>query len=146
MARSGGSRVANKPNKRGFGHLRRLPSKRWQASYVGPDLARHNSPTTFATKGDAEAWLGAERNLVASGRWESPVSRMQTRTASSFSSYARRWLQDRPLKPRTKDGYEHLLERYLLPVFGDRQLASITPSQVRVWWAGLNQSTPTVNA
>jgi integrase len=138
--------VANKPNKRGFGHLRRLPSKRWQASYVGPDLARHNSPTTFATKGDAEAWLGAERNLVASGRWESPVSRMQTRTASSFSSYARRWLQDRPLKPRTKDGYEHLLERYLLPVFGDRQLASITPSQVRVWWAGLNQSTPTVNA
>ncbi|GAA2160622.1 phage integrase family protein [Humibacillus xanthopallidus] len=138
--------MANKPNKRGFGHLRRLPSKRWQASYVGPDLARHNSPTTFATKGDAEAWLGAERNLVASGRWESPVAGMQTRTASSFSSYARRWLADRPLKPRTRDGYEHLLERYLLPVFGDRSLASITPSQVRVWWAGLNPSTPTVNA
>lgn len=138
--------MANKPNKRGFGHLRRLPSKRWQASFVGPDLARHNSPATFETKGDAEAWLVAERNLIASGLWESPMSRKEAKTASEFESYARGWLEQRALKPRTKDGYEHLLERYLLPVFGGRPLASITPSQVRVWWAGLNRSTPTANA
>jgi len=33
--------------RRGFGYLRRLPSKRYQASYIGPDLARHVGPTTF---------------------------------------------------------------------------------------------------
>jgi hypothetical protein len=38
--------VANRPNKRGFGHLLRLPSKRWQASYVGPDLADENGSGT----------------------------------------------------------------------------------------------------
>jgi hypothetical protein len=27
--------------RRGFGYIRRLPSKRYQASYTGPDLARH---------------------------------------------------------------------------------------------------------
>ena len=39
-------------SRRGFGAIRKLPSKRWQASYVGPDEARHTAPTTFATKMD----------------------------------------------------------------------------------------------
>lgn len=138
--------MANTLNHRGFGHLRRLPSKRWQASYVGPDLARHNSPTTFQTKGDAEAWLGAERNLVASVSWKAPSTRREARMEPAFEGYARRWIEDRTLKPRTRDGYEHLLERYLLPAFGHRLLTSITPSEVRHWWAGMEQSTPTVNA
>ncbi len=43
--------------RRGFGMVRRLPSKRYQASYAGPDLGRHTAPNTFTTKGDAEAWL-----------------------------------------------------------------------------------------
>jgi hypothetical protein len=52
--------------RRDFGYLRRLPSKRNQASYVGPDLARHVGPTTFRTKGDAETWLTDERRIVES--------------------------------------------------------------------------------
>ncbi len=62
--------MAGKANHRGFGHLRRLPSKRWQASYQGPDLARYTAPRTFVTKGHAEAWLAAERGLISgvSGR------------------------------------------------------------------------------
>lgn len=31
--------MAGKANHRGFGHVRKLPSKRYQASYIGPDLA-----------------------------------------------------------------------------------------------------------
>lgn len=57
---------------RSFGSIRRLPSGRYQARYVGPDLARHTAPTTFALKRDAEAWLGAEDRLIASGAWTSP--------------------------------------------------------------------------
>jgi hypothetical protein len=42
--------------------VRRLPSKRYQASHVGPDLVRHAALTTNDTKADAEA-LSAERLL-----------------------------------------------------------------------------------
>ena len=45
--------------RRGFGTLRKLPSKRWQASYIGPDQERHTGPTTFTATGDAEEWLNA---------------------------------------------------------------------------------------
>lgn len=138
--------MAGRVNKRGFGYLRRLPSKRWQASYVGPDLGRHNSPSTFHAKGDAEAWLGAEQHLVATGRWAPPRSRGEAKTSTLFESYASIWLQDRPLKPRTRDGYNHLLQRYLLPTFGILPVPSITPTQVRHWWAGRDPTTPTVNA
>ncbi|MER7071939.1 tyrosine-type recombinase/integrase [Terrabacter sp. NPDC000476] len=87
-----------------------------------------------------------ERHLITSGSWQSPRARREARVATEFEAYARRWLQDRRLKPRTKDGYEHLLDRYLAPAFGQRLLAAITPSDVRHWWAEMDPSTPTVNA
>ena len=57
MARGKVRRMAGKKGHRGWGRIRRLPSKRFQANYVGPDLVRHNAPTTFTTKMDAEAFL-----------------------------------------------------------------------------------------
>jgi integrase len=39
-----------------------------------------------------------------------------------------------------------LLDRYLLPEFGALELGAISPVLVRRWWAGLDRSTPTVNA
>lgn len=56
-------------NRRGFGYVRRVPSKRYQASYAGPDLQRYVAPATFTTKGDAEAWLADERRIVELGSW-----------------------------------------------------------------------------
>ena len=43
------------------------PSGRWQASYLGPDLARRTAPRTFETKGAAVAWLGLQREELLSG-------------------------------------------------------------------------------
>jgi hypothetical protein len=54
----GGSGVANNRGSRArFGNIRRLPSGRYQARYVGPDGITHKAHTTFDTIGDAEAWL-----------------------------------------------------------------------------------------
>src|SRR5664279_4325690 len=61
--------------KRSYGAIRRLPSKRYQASYIGPDLARHVAPETFTAKIDAEGWLAAERRLVEWDEWISPEVR-----------------------------------------------------------------------
>ena len=51
--------MTGKPNRRGWGWIRRLPNKsrRHQAPYVGPDLKRHYAPHTFTLKTDAERWL-----------------------------------------------------------------------------------------
>ncbi len=53
--------------------------------------------------------------------------------ALTFDAYATQWLRERALKPRTREGYEHLLGRYLLPVLGRMPIDAITPSVVRTW-------------
>lgn len=40
------------------GYVRKLPSTRFQASYVSPDIACHNAPETFSTELAAQSWLG----------------------------------------------------------------------------------------
>lgn len=64
----------------------------------------------------------------------------------TFGEFARQWLADRSLNPRTREGYEHLLRRYLEPEFGDLLVSDLTPALVRRWWAGLSPDHPTVNA
>lgn len=138
--------MANRANHRGFGHLRRLPSGRWQASYVGPDLARHNAPSTFAAKVHAERWLADEHSRIERGEWMPSRVRGKVRGPRTFEDYATAWIASRPLKPRTREGYEHLLRRYLFPTFGPTPLPELRPVTVREWWASLDAGTPTVNA
>src|SRR5215216_553042 len=80
--------------RRSFGYVRKLPSKRWQASYIGRDLTRHSAPYTFHTKMDAEAWLLAESKLIASDDWVPPKRRREMREAllpPTFGDYAAGW-------------------------------------------------------
>lgn len=57
-----------------------------------------------------------------------------------FEDFARRWLAGRAdLRPRTRELYTHLVERYLVPAFGRQQLRAITSTKVRVWQAGLRK-------
>lgn len=130
--------------RRGFGKLRRLPSGRWQASYIGPDLARHTAPGTFEAKMDGEEWLAAERRLITADDWLPPGQRK--RVGVTFGDYAGRWLEGRELKPRTVDLYRRILERTILPTFGDRTLSKITAADVRAWHATLNPKTKTARA
>ncbi len=133
--------------RRGFGFIRKLPSKRWQASYVGPDGVRYTGPSTFDTKADAEGWLARERALMSAETWASPNVRAaaRRRTQSSFREFAESWLVERPLKPRTVEGYRHLLGKYLYPTFGDVAVGEITKAMVRTWWARRDKRYPTVN-
>ena len=49
--------MAGKKGRRGWGWIRRLPSGRYQATYMGPDVLRHRAPHTFSRRMDAERWL-----------------------------------------------------------------------------------------
>jgi hypothetical protein len=44
----------NTPGHRRFGNVRRLPSGRYQASYLGPDGQRRNGAETFERKSEAD--------------------------------------------------------------------------------------------
>jgi len=132
--------------RRSFGRLRRLRSKRWLAAYVGPDNALHYAPNTFVAKIDAEGWLAEEQRLISARTWTPPEHREVLTTNVTLEAYAKPWLADRTLKPRTRDHYQHLLDRLILPGLGDRPLKAITPVVVRAWHADLGTKTPTLRA
>jgi integrase len=135
--------------RRGFGTIRRLPSKRWQAFYTGPDTAVHNGPSTFDTSQDAEAWLTDERRLIASGGWAPPkvrTIRTKISRALTLGQYAERWLVVRDLKPRSRAHYQALLTQQILPTFGDVPLNDITSEAIRYWHAELDTTKPTLRS
>jgi integrase len=72
-------------------------------------------------------------------------------TPITFEQYATQWLATRqtagkPLKARTRTHYQGVLERELLPAFGTRILSTITPADVRAWYAGALADKPTMRA
>lgn len=142
-ASSGGNRRGRRS---GFGSVRKLPSGRFQARYTGPDGKQHTAPVTFDTKGDAETWLAMRRTAIARGEWL-PESAMKAKAAPvTFGDYARGWIKRRDLKPRTRASYTTLLERFLLPTFGETDLAAMTPRMVAEWHAAMGEDRPTTRA
>lgn len=135
--------------KRGFGNIRKLPSGRYQARYLGPLSATVTAPTTFGTKSDAEGWLAKERKRVEDqGTWLPPKERIAAERAAAkaselpaFEEYAEQWIDERkvkgrPLAHRTKVQYADALADYLSPAIGDVPLDQITPAMVNDWYDG----------
>jgi integrase len=136
-------------DKRSFGNIRRLPSKRYQARFTAPDGSYITAPKTFAAKIDAEGWLADRRREIDAKLWN-PATVKKPKLIT-FARYAEQWLADRqingrPLKARTRSHYRSILDRQLLPTFGDRQLAAITPADVRGWYADTLTDRPTMRA
>jgi hypothetical protein len=137
--------MGNRRTRRGWGKLRRRASGRWEASYIGPDLARHSAPMTFTSRMDGEAWLASERILIERGEWTPPKTRSANKQTRKFGAYASDWLANRTLKPRTRQGYQELLDGSLTKWNGV-PLTLIDAEGVRHWHTGLGSATPTKNA
>lgn len=142
-----------KRTRRGWGWLRQTSAGRWHASYVGPDLVRHNAPGgTFDTRLDGEYWLANERRLIAAETWTPPKSRGQrgargpTLAEWAPAALERRRVRGEPLRPRTLALYQGLLEGVILPELGAYRLPQITPELVRGWYERLDPSKPTRRA
>jgi integrase len=115
-----------------WGSVRKLPSGRYQARYR-IDGVWKTAPTTFRTKGDADAFLAATRADVGRGTWIDP-----TAGKVGLAAYSGRWLSDRPnLRPRTRDLYEGLLRLHILPDLGATPIGELTTGQVRTWRAAM---------
>lgn len=133
--------------RRSWGKIHQERSGRYQASYTGPDLARHTAPVTFSARMDAEYWLANERRLVERGDWTPPkfrAAQKHSRT-QTFGEYATGWVEHRNVKPRTRQGYSELLAGPLAKLDGI-PLNLITPEGIRGWFSGLGTKTPTRNS
>jgi integrase len=120
-------------NTRSFGNIRKLPSGRYQVRY------RHlgrlvPGQTTYATKAEAKIYLAAIETDLNRGTYVDPdTGRVR------FSDYAAQWLDQRQLRPRTRETYESQM-KHILETFGDAQLNAIKPADVRAWHGRLVKS------
>jgi integrase len=118
---------------RSFGTIRKPPSGRYQARYwhLGKQVS---ADTTFSNKTDARAFLAGIETDLKRGTFVDPVAGRVT-----FAEYAGWWLDQRPVRQRTRETYESQLNR-LLPTFATHELSSITPAEVRTWHGRLSKS------
>ncbi|XVS64327.1 tyrosine-type recombinase/integrase [Actinosynnema sp. CA-299493] len=128
-----GGLMAGRAGRRRFGNVRKLPSGRFQASYLGPDGKRHPAPDTFPTARDAERWLVHVESAIARREWTNPEwAKVQ------LKDYAEAWIRERPkLRPRTVQLYGWLLGKYVTPHLGTVQLGNLDTPMIRKWRADL---------
>jgi integrase len=116
--------------RRRFGYVRKLPSSRFQASFIGPSGVRQTAPGTFRTKTDADRWLSAAEADILRGAWLN-----EDLGREPFGNYARRWLRDHPkIGPRYRETCERNLRLHLVPLH-DVPLRALTPAVVREWYS-----------
>jgi integrase len=141
--------------RRGFGEVERRVSAKgevtYRARYAMPDGTRYSR--TLGTKMDAEAWLATERSLVDRDVWSPPASRKAAEerrrrqaTHNTVSTFAKRYLTERSLRPNTIHNYEALLATRINPYFGEMPLKDVTLAEIKAWRASLDEKTASSNA
>jgi integrase len=81
--------------------------------------------------------------------WTPSAQREAERVAGgvTVAEYAAAWIEQRPLKARTKIGYESTLARHIADTpLGRLPLRSATRAAVRSWYASLDGAKPTARA
>lgn len=126
--------------RRSFGALRKLPSGRWQASYLDPHGKRVNAPETFTAKTDADAWLSVQRAALETGTWKPRDN------ALTFGEFAESWLTTHQVRDRSRYTYRNTYEHSVAPTFRATPIGRITAPMVRRWYATLPQDKPAARA
>lgn len=133
-----------------FGSVDKLATG-YRARYFGPDGRRYKAPTLFITKRDARAWLSLRQAEIVAKAWMPPGADSEPKPKLTFTDYSTQWLATRqvggrPLKQRTIEHYEKLLEEHITDTFGPLPIASITADDVREWYAKTLPSKPTMRS
>ncbi len=110
---------------------RNFPKGGWKARYRDGDGKFHSK--TFPRRADAERYLAQIRVDLDNQDYIDPKSGRTT-----FATVADQWWALRPAtKERVRYQYGRLLQRHVLPHFGHRPVAAITPTEIRAWAANL---------
>ncbi|MFC4072867.1 tyrosine-type recombinase/integrase [Actinoplanes subglobosus] len=120
--------MANQKRHRRFGNIRKLPSGRYQARYLGPDGITRNADHTFETEKLAAQWLTLIESEIIRGEWQAPEA-----GEVHLSGYGKEWIAHRKLQPRTRENYEDLFRLHIEPILGHLSLGAIKPQTIRSW-------------
>ena len=132
--------ASKRRTRRSFGAVRKLPSGRYQASYLDPHGKRVNAPETFTAKIDADAWLAVQRAAIETGSWRGRDDRV------TVGEYAEGWFAALKVKPRTRYNYRATYDRWIVPTFGTTPMTSVTTAMVRKWLGIFPESKPMARA
>ena len=131
---------ARRRGRRSFGAVRKLPSGRYQASYLDPAGTRRTAPETFTAKMDADAWLAMQRAALESGSWRGRDDR------TTVGEYADQWVKALQVRDRTRYHYKVNLDKWIKPTFGTTPMSAVTPAMVRKWVGSFPPETPAARA
>lgn len=118
--------------RRQFGSIRRLPSGRFQASFIGPSGKRQYAPNTFLTKTDAGRWLTLVEADLSRGKW----LRNEKVGRTPFREYAESYLKTGLAKGDIGERWAETCRRNMrlhMAVLLDEPLLDITPGVVKDW-------------
>ncbi|MBF4763385.1 site-specific integrase [Nocardioides islandensis] len=139
--------------RRSFGRIERRDNGRYRAAYTGPDGRLYRAPVTFDAKDDAVAWLSARRAEIQMEVWAPEVAARgaRKRDVPTFRAYAAVWIETRKtkgreLRPTTRRQYRMLLDKFILPTFGDEPIDRISSEAVNAWYDGLAPGRETIRA
>lgn len=127
------SKRPKKKSRESWGAIRKLPSGRYQASYLHEGI-RFTGPTTFDAINDARAWLARVRADIQRNAWRDP----RPKGTNTFGEYSQTWVEQRlsskgePLRPRTRVEYRRQLDKGLSEL-APLRLEAITAPLVRAW-------------
>ena len=103
-------------SRRGFGRLRQRGSGRWQAELPSPRRAAPR-PGHVPDQALRPSWLEDERDLIdldrrKPGTWTPPAERADQGGGRKLTlrDYAKPWLEQRNISPRTRENYAYHLE------------------------------------
>jgi integrase len=91
---------------------------------------------TFSTKKAAEAHLDKNSTDVRNGTYREIIP-------GTFEGYAQKWREKyltlAEMKPATLSGYSYVLDKHLIPAFGDFQMAEISTANITDFRASLQK-------
>lgn len=110
----------------------------WQARYPDPEDPSKRIMKTFRTRREAEEYLAEQRLSVRDGTHVDP-----RRADRPFSELVEAWRAARymRLQPKTRDRYDQVVRKYLLPTFGHQPTSAITKEAVTRYFAKLAKQT-----
>jgi len=103
----------------------------WRARYRDPAGSEHAKH--FPRKIDAEEWLDSVRVDLSTGVHVNPA-----RGRVTFKTWSKQWQAEAVhLKPKTRAGYESILNKHLLPYWEHSRLTDIDRPAVKAWVANM---------
>ena len=107
-------------------HIQKRENGKYRVRYRDPQNKERSK--TFVKLADAKRFQAEAVAAVNSGAWVAPEKARQP-----FRHFAELWLRSIDVKPSTREGYESILKKWLLPEFGDVPITAIQLSTLEAF-------------